>query len=579
MTLEQVDRICAVCDRFDRDWGAGRAPSIEETLAGAPAEDRPELLGPLLRIEIERRDRLGERPTAEDYVHRFPEAGELIEEALRAIDDEDDRSLGSVGRYVLIEEIGRGSEGVVYRAREEGLVPHEVAVKVLPARAFRTRDDAARFIREVRSLETLQHRHIVRFLGSGEDRGQLYYVMEHMASSLARRLKEGPPIEPADAAEIMISIVEAIVYLHRRGEVHFDLKPQNILIDADGEVYVADFGLARMLHDIEPAAGGARGTLPYIAPEQFDSRFGDVGPACDLYSLGVILYQLLTGRTPFRRSRSSILSALDLEPVPPSRLSAGIPHDLERICLKCLRKSTADRYPTAGQLLEDLRRVQRREPLPEPPEGHWRHLVHWAKSEPELAARLGVVVAASALIWAFRLFVGRSAPLADHWASRFATPGDPRALLAVEAVLVWATQGILVGWGLASWLFQWWLNRTSSPRLVQFAWRVVDVAAIVLIIYLDDALMSPLTVAFAVLIASAALWNRPGHIVETTILSTAGYCILALLYRLDHPDRGLDHPYRHLHYLAGLACLCLILAYQAGRTRALLRICVPRDRA
>lgn len=549
-----------------------------QALAGAPAEDRGELLGHLLKIEAEWRGRLGEGPTATDYLPRFPEAGTRIEEALDATGDEGSRSLGAVGRYELMEELGRGGEGVVYRARDnEGLVPHEVAVKVLPPGAFRSRDAAARFVAEVRSLQGLRHPHIVPFLGSGEDRGQPYYVMELMTSSLARRLHDGPPIAPADAAKVLIPIAEAIEYLHGREMAHFDLKPANILIDANGGLRVADFGLARLLREAE--TGGVRGTFPYIAPERLDARFGDVGPPCDVYSLGVILYELLAGRAPFPRSRSSIHGTLHVEPVPPSRVRAGVPHDLERICLRCLRKSSSERYTSAADLLEDLRRFDRGEPLATPPDGAWRRLAHWARREPALAARLGVVVACSVILWGFLLVVGHLAPVAmeNHWRGALTRIGVIPRLLSVEWALVWVTQAILAAWGLASWAFQRQWNRRGGRDGLQFGWRIVDVAALGLLIDFDNALMSPLTVAFPVLIVASSFWASSRQVWMTTLLSMAGDFLLVLSDRTNHP--GLDRPYRHFHYLVALSCLGLILSYQANRMRALMRICGPCGRA
>jgi hypothetical protein len=324
--------------------------------------------------------------------------------------------------------------------------------------------------------------------------------------------------------------------------------------------------------------GGACGTIPYIAPEQFDGRFGEVGPSSDIYSLGVILYELIAGQPPFPRTRESVLRTLDTDPLPPSRLRAGVPDALERICLKCLRKTTRDRYDSTAILVEELNHFVHSEPLVHTPtHTAWQRIRDWARSEPALAARLAVIVACSVIMWGYRLVAGRFVPLSpDHWAKQLADSGILREYCSVEGVLVWQNQVILVAWGLASWAFQRQLTRKREDGGLQLGWRFVDVVALSLLILLDDALMSPLTVAFAVLIVASALGALADQILQTTLLSMAGYIALVLIYGLSQHD--LDRPYRHFHYLVGLALLGLMLTHQANRTRALARICGARGR-
>ncbi|MFO0888989.1 MAG: serine/threonine-protein kinase [Isosphaeraceae bacterium] len=551
----------------------GRSPRIERVLQKALPEDRAQLLEDLLRIELEHRRSAGERPTPEDYFATFPDRLQSIRAVFDDLDEQHPEFGRSVGRLELLEEIGRGREGIVYRAREPGIAAREVAVKLLSTGLFRSRDDEERFATEVQTLARLHHEHIVPYFGSGDDRGQWYYSMRLMSGMTLADVPK--PMEPCRAVGLLIKLTQAVCYLHSqpRPVIHRDLKPQNILFDETGRPHVADFGLSFLFHE-DRAVIGACGTVPYIAPEQLDRRFGDVGPACDIYSLGVILYELLTGQTPFPRSAESIVLTLERDPTPPSRLRPGISNDLESICLKCLARSTRKRYSSANELLVDLRCVDRGEPLSSPPEGLLSRLVHKARREPALAVRLAVIVACSTIIWSYRLAVGRfAAILPEHWAHGLRKLGLFPTFISLESILVWLNQAILLAWGFASWAFQRRLNRTGDQDGLQFGWRLVDVLVLALLIELDDALMSPLTVAFAVLIVASAFWARAGQIIQTTALSMAAYFLLVLSYRHFHP---VDRPWRHLHYLVGLAAIGLMLVYQANRTRALARICGER---
>ena len=329
--------IDAIATPFDQAWRAGQRPRIEEHLVGITEPRRSHLLAELLRVEVEYRRETGEEPTAGEYEQRFPEHGALIRELFTGVrtipaetvecleqfsgeielirrilretaSAEAEPPLGFVGKYVLLEKIGGGAQGTVYRALENHpIAPKEVAIKLLLAGSGGSPASAKRFIDEIHMLAYIDHGHVVRYLDSGEDRGQLYYVMRLMrGGSLAQLLKERrEPLDPDEAARLMIQIVEAVHYLHTqpRPILHRDLKPQNILRDEAGKLYVGDFGLAALLRpDGSLLEAGACGTPGYIPPEPLDGRFGEVGPASDIYSLGVILYELITRQLPFPRT-------------------------------------------------------------------------------------------------------------------------------------------------------------------------------------------------------------------------------------------------------------------------------------
>lgn len=211
-------------------------------------------------------------------------------------------------------------------------------------------------------------------------------------------------------------------------------------------------------------------------------------------------------------------------------------------------------------------------PIETPPHTVRQGIREWARREPALAARLGLILACSVIRWGYLLVAGRFAPLLpSHPASQLREHPFLGKHLSIEALIDWMNQAILVGWGLASWGFQRQLNRNRKEGGLQIGWRIVDVVAIAALIQLDDALMSPLTVAFAVLIVASGFWARADDIFPTMLLSMLAYLTLVVAYRFIHP--GLDRPYRHFHYLVALGLLGLMLVHQANRTQALARSC------
>ncbi len=263
------------------------------------------------------------------------------------------------GQHELLEELGRGGMGVVHRARQVPL-NRIVAVKRLLKGASASPEDMARFRAEGEAAARLSHRHIVAVHDVGSSDGQPYLVMQYVeGTTLARRLATGP-LGPAEAAALLEPICRGIQHAHDRGILHRDLKPSNILIDAEGEPMVGDFGLARRIDlDGDPsltASGAILGTPSYMAPEQAASRRGAIGPRTDVYGLGAILYQMLTGRPPFQAASplDTILLVLEQDPVPPRLLNPKADPDLEMVALKCLQKDPEHRYPTAAALADDL---------------------------------------------------------------------------------------------------------------------------------------------------------------------------------------------------------------------------------
>ncbi len=264
----------------------------------------------------------------------------------------------AIGGYEIESELGRGGMGVVYLARQIKLNRH-VALKMLTGHYGP--DELQRFLAEAETAAGLQHTHIAHIYEVGEQDGAPFYSLEYVkAGSLADRLRKGP-IEPREAAQLLIEVARALHFAHQNGVVHRDMKPGNVLLDAEGAPKVADFGIAKRLKEDThlTISGAVIGTPTYMAPEQAKGSSRHVGPPADIYSLGAILYEMLAGRPPFLPEESETaltVRVLTEDPVSPAWHQPDIPRDLEVICMKCLEKEPRGRYQSAAALAEDLRR-------------------------------------------------------------------------------------------------------------------------------------------------------------------------------------------------------------------------------
>jgi serine/threonine protein kinase len=306
-------------------------------------------------------------------------------------------ALPQVPGYEVEAVLGRGGMGVVFRARQVSL-NRAVALKMALAGAYAGPHERARFRREAEAVAALRHPNVVQVYDVGEADGRPYFTMEYAeGGSLAQKLA-GTPQPARQAAALLATLAEAVQAAHQSGVVHRDLKPGNVLLTGDGTPKLSDFGLATLLG----AGGGltrtgaALGTPSYMAPEQARGDKGAVGPAADVYALGAILYDLLTGRPPFRgeTEAETVLQVLSQEPVPPSRLNAKVPRDLETICLKCLRKEPRRRYASARELAEDVRRFLRDEPIRARPVTAAEKLWRGTRRHPVAAALLAAALLA-----------------------------------------------------------------------------------------------------------------------------------------------------------------------------------------
>jgi hypothetical protein len=344
----------------------------------------------------------------------------LISDASPAggVADQPDTFPGLPG-FEILRELGRGGMGVVYQARQTAL-DRLVALKVLLGGRYASASSRARFKAEVESIARLQHPNLIQVFEVGEHEGHTYFSMEFVGGgNLEERFGSGP--QPAhEAAELVAILAGAMQAAHERGVIHRDLKPANVLLSASstreaqwgvpgvGIPKITDFGLAKRM-DIpssQTRTEHVMGTPSYMAPEQAKGQSKQVGPATDIYALGAILYRLLTGRPPFLAEGAieTVRQVAEEEPVAPRQVQPTVPVDLETICLKCLHKQPDQRYGSAAELEDDLRRFLAHEPILAKPIGWWGRLAKWSRRRPAAAgliavSALSVIVLFGAALW------------------------------------------------------------------------------------------------------------------------------------------------------------------------------------
>ncbi len=300
----------------------------------------------------------------------------------------------AVPGYEILRELGRGGMGVVYQARHRKL-NRPVALKMILAGSHAGEADLARFQTEAEAIARLQHPNIVQVHEVGEHEGKPFFSLEFCAGGSLEKKLNGTPLPPKEAAALVETLAQAMQAAHEQRVIHRDLKPANVLLAEDGTPKITDFGLAKKLDEAGQTQSGAiMGTPSYMAPEQAGGKSTDIGPAADVYALGAILYECLTGRPPFKAATAldTVLQVVSDEPVPPSQLQTKTPRDLETICLKCLHKETRKRYESAQELADDLRRFLDGEPIRARPVGRVERAAKWVKRNPLVTALVAAVV-------------------------------------------------------------------------------------------------------------------------------------------------------------------------------------------
>lgn len=431
-----------ICEQFERDWMAGGEPRLEEFLDDSSGHDADELFEELLLVEVDHRRQSGS-VTADEYIVRFPEYEEAVRRVFDSlasgqlpdlppeqhslplgpdtdqtqVEDQTDASSqatlvdsaggsavpssdtpGSrIGPYVIEAELGRGAMGVVYRAHHPQL-NRTVALKTIRAAGAGSRTALKRFQLEAQAAAALDHPGIVPVFEVGEYDGTPFFTMALVQGSDLAELVNDEPLDSRRAAEICVGIAQAAEHAHTQGIIHRDLKPHNVLIDADGQPRVTDFGLARsMLEESELTQfGQVLGTPSYMPPEQATGR--ESGPAADVYSIGAILYRVLAGRPPFQAptSTATLRQVVEQDAVPLRQLNGQIDRDLETICLKCLEKEPGRRYRSAAALADDLQRFLDGRPITARPVGRIERAIKWCRRRPLVASLIALVFASMA---------------------------------------------------------------------------------------------------------------------------------------------------------------------------------------
>src|SRR5438876_7817458 len=332
---------------------------------------------------------------------------------------EDDESLGSspvamptdFDEYELLKEIGRGGQGVVYRARQKSL-NRTVALKVIGVGHWDTEAHLRRFRLEAEAAASLNHPFIVPIHEIRERNGCCYFSMNLIEGGQLDEVVRREPIPIRRAAEVIAKLARTVHYAHQHGILHRDIKPGNVLLDAEGEPHLTDFGLARLVETESTVTRttDVLGTPSYMAPEQAGGSNATLTSATDVYGLGAVLYQLLTGRPPFagRTAYETVRMVLETDPRQPQLLNPKVDRDLSTICLKCLEKNPQRRYTSALALAEDLERWLRREPIRARPAGLVTRGAKWLQRNPTTAFSMvslaGLVAAIVVIIWEGNLF-------------------------------------------------------------------------------------------------------------------------------------------------------------------------------
>lgn len=400
------------CDQFEAEWKAGRRPSLAAFLADWTESGADQLFRFLLELDVDYRRKAGEAVAVGDYVVQFASFSAIVQEVVQQPGLAETHDLGSgktrpqvtavepqpagtFGSYELMELLGQGGMGVVYKARQTRL-NRLVAIKMLLSGGHASPEEVRRFHAEAEAAAKLDHPNIVPIYEVGEIGGRHFFSMAYIEGpSLAKQLRDEPFTVRA-AVEMLRTIADAVHHANTQGIVHRDLKPANILLGLDGRPRVTDFGLAKTLENAAEltTTGQILGTPSYMAPEQAAGQIKEISPRTDVYALGAVLYEALVGRPPFRDASvwETIRQVINTEPVSPRMLNPTLPRDLETIVLKALEKQPAARFASAREFADDLGRFLRDEPILARPVTRTEKCLRWVRKNRTVAMLAAVLL-------------------------------------------------------------------------------------------------------------------------------------------------------------------------------------------
>jgi serine/threonine-protein kinase len=452
--------------------------------------------------------------------------------------------LGQFGDYELLEEIGRGGMGVVYRARQRN-PDRVVALKMILSGEFANATDLRRFQAEANAAAKLNHSHIVPIYEVNVRDGRHYFSMALVEGPTLDHVIKMRPLDAETAAEIVRKIALAAAYAHEQGIIHRDLKPANILLDNRGEPKIADFGLAKWGEGdgTNERTGDIVGTPSYMAPEQAAGRVNELTAAADVYSLGAILYACLTGRPPFQAESKldTILAVLESEATLPRQINRQTPRELEWIVLRCLEKRPENRYHSAAALAEDLERFLLGEPVEARRTGWWPQLRRWARRQPSLVSHLTVIAVMTTVHQILHWFV-----------------------LGGSKVYLWNMTLLFAAWAIGSVFFQWLLDRPSRAEVARYCWAATDALLLTTALFLTGPPLDGLLIGYPLLVVAAGLFFRVRLVIFMLAACLVGFGVLS--YQL-----GSKPIYPPIYFALGLTALGLMVAYQVHRIRVLSR--------